>query len=326
MRAALETTRGTAVNPTRILEQTDFSHDPDIITVRPEERRGSYFAHYRAAGGRERHEVSMEGNLSYNQAAWLGNLFVKGVTAGTETAVSSGAWRYTFLPASAADDLKTATLEFGYDTALTAGRPGWRLPYTVGDELTITFDKGNVDGVTFSADMHSPKAASTITAYGGTPTSIASTAVVPTNVAVYVDAATIGTTLDNSVTTAEWTLTNGWTDLDTLNQTTAAQDTFRVSPWNWSLDITRGPVTGSSSLYADYVSKALRKIRVRATGPTLGTANYQLTLDLYGTFTGYDNTSIDGLMGETLTFEPVYDATAATSFSYEVITAETTIT
>lgn len=321
LRAALETTRGTGVNPTRILEQTEFSHDPDVATIRPSERRGSFFGFYRAAAGREQHSVSMGGNLSYNQAAWLGNLFIKGVTAGAGAGADK---TYAFIPASATDDLKSATFEWGYDTALSGTQPGFRLPYVVGDELTINFDKAAAEGVTYSADFHSPKAASQLSSFGGTPTAIASTAISPVQVAVFLDPTTIGTTADNYVTNAEFVLTNGWTDLDPLNGTSAAQDTFRVNARAFTLTMTRYKINDTE--LDIYNSKAPRKVRIRATGPVLGGSFYSLTLDCYGVYTGYDNVSVDGLAMETLTLEPVYDTTATTDFSLTVVTAETTIT
>ncbi len=322
LRAALETTRGTGVNPTRILEQTDFTHTPDVLTVRPSERRGSFFAFYRAAAGREMHSVEFSGNLSYQQAAWLGNIFIKGVTAGTGGAADK---TYAFLPASATDDLKSATLEFGYDTTLSAAQPGFRLVHCVGDELTITWDKAATEGVTFAANMHSPKAkGAELTAFGGTPTALTTNAITPTTVQVYIDSTTIGTTEDDYVTNAEWVLTNEWTDLDTLNQTTAAQDTFRVGARAWTLNLQRYKIN-DTELNA-YDAKTVRKVRIKATGPVLGGSFHTLTVDLYGVWSGYSNDSVDGLAMETLTLEPVYDTGAATDFRMDVVTDTTTIT
>jgi hypothetical protein len=321
LRAALETTRGTGVNPTRILEQTDFTHDPDVATIRPQERRGSFFAFYRASAGREMHGVEFSGNLTYQQAAWLGNTFIKGVTTGTGAGADK---TYAFLPASATDDVKSATLEFGYDTALSATQPGFRLVYVVGDELTMTFDKGSPDGVTFAASMHSPKAIAELAAFGGSPTALTTNAITPVTVQVYIDPTTIGTTEDDYITNAEWKLTNEWTDLDTLNQTTAAQDTFRVGARAWTLKVQRYKIN-DTELNA-YNAKTVRKIRVRATGPVLGGSFHSLTLDCYGVWSDYSNDSVDGLAMETLTLEPVYDTSAATDFRLDIVTDTTTIT
>ena len=321
LRAALETTRGTGVNPTRILEQTDFQHNPDVATVRPSERRGSYFAYYRAAAGREQHEVTFGGNLSYQQAAWLGNVAILGVATGTGGTADK---TYAFLPASATDNVKSATLEFGYDTVLSATQPGFRLVYAVCDELTLTFDKASAEGVTFATTMHSPKAATQLSAFGGSPTALVTNAVTPTQVTAYLDTATIGTTPDPYVATAEFTLTNEWTDLDTLNGTTAAQDTFRVGGRTFTLAVTRYKIN-DTELDA-YNAKTIRKARIKAVGPVLGSSNHSLTVDCYGVWTGYENTSVDGLVMETLTLEGVYDSTATTDFRMDVVTDTTTIT
>jgi len=323
VRAALETTRGTGVNPVRILETTEFSHSPEVLAIRPMERRGSYFGFYRAAAGREKHALTMGGNLSYNQAAWLGNLFFKAVGTGTGAGADK---TYTFVPTSATDDLKTATVEWGYDTALSATQPGFRLPYVVGDKLKLTFDKASAEGVTFAADMHSPKAISQLSTFGGTPTALTTTPMTPVQTQVYIDPTTIGTTVDNYVVSAEFELNHSWTDLDTLNATTAAQDTFRVDPRAWTLTLTRYGINDNE--LDRYYDKAVRKIRVLSTGPTLGASNYKLTLDCYGVLDtdGYSYTETDGLVMEQLKYVPVYDSTAVTDHSLVVITQEATVT
>jgi hypothetical protein len=323
LRAALETTRGTGVNPVRILELTSFDHTPDVKLIRPEERRASYNAFYRAAAGRERHTLQFGGNLSFNQFAWLGNIYFKAVGTGTGAGSDK---TYLFLPTSAVDDLKSFTAEWGYDTALSATQPGYRLPYVVGDELTVTWDKAADEGVTFQANLHSPKAVSQISAFGGTPTALTTTAIVPVTTQVYIDPTTIGTTEDDYVQKAEFNLRHQWTDLDTLNQTTAAQDTFRVGARQWTLTLTRYGINDNE--LDRYYDKAVRKIRIRSTGPVLGGSNYSHTLDLYGVLDtdGHKVGYVDGLAFETLKYVPVYDSTATADHILTVVTAETTIT
>lgn len=324
LRAALETTRGTGVNPTRILEQTTFDHTPDVKAIRPSERRGSYFAFYRATAGREKHTLSFGGNLSYNQFAWLGNMFIKGVTSGTGAGADK---TYAFAPSPAADDLKSFTFEWGYDTALSATQPGFRLPFVVGDSLEVTFDKAADEGVTFTANVHSPKAISQLSAFGGSPAAIANTqAMSPVQTAVFIDPTTIGTTADLYVSKAVWNLTHEWTDIDTLNATTAAQDTFRVGARSWTLTLTRYGINDNE--LDRYYDKAPRKIRIVNTGPTLGSSTYKATLDLYGVLDtdGHKHGETDGIIWETLKYVPIYDTTATTDHSLTVITAETTIT
>lgn len=323
VRAALEATRGTALNPTRILEALAFEHTPDVKTIRPKERRGSYNAFYRATAGREKHALTLSGNLSYNQLAWLGNLFVKTVTTGTGAGADK---TYAFVPSSAVDDLKSATLEFGYDTALSATQPGFRLPYVVGDKLTVTFDKTADEGITFAAEVHSPKGISQITSFGGSPVALTTQAMSPVQTQVFIDPTTIGSTEDDYVQKAVWELNHKWVDLDTLNQTSAAQDTFRVDAREWVLTLTRYGINDNE--LDRYYDKAVRKIRIRSVGPALGASNYSATLDLYGVLDtdGHKVGETDGLMWETLKYVPVYDTGAAADHSLTVVTAETSIT
>lgn len=328
LRAAIEATRGTALNPTRILEidGESFSHEPDVALLYPRQTRASYFEHYSAAAGREQHRLRVPGTaLSFNQLAWLGTAFFKGLTTGTGAGADK---TYAFVPASAADDLKSFTMEWAYDVALSATQPGFRLPFVVGDELTITWDKGNLEGIAWEAAFHSPKGISQITAFGGTPTALATTLMSPVNTQVYIDAAggTIGTTADNYVRTAAFHKTIPWADLDTLNLSTAAQDTFRVQAPTEELTLTRYYINDNE--LDRYNDKAVRKIRVRTTGPTLGGSTYLATLDFYGVLApdGYRYTNVDGLKMEQLKYLPIYDTGAATDHSLTVVTAEATIT
>lgn len=322
LRAGIETTRGTAVNPTRILEQTDWDHTPAVRAIRPAERRGSYFMYYRATAGREQHNVQWGSNLSYNQLAWLGNFYFKGNTAGAGGGADKS---YPFVPTSASDDVKSATLEWAYDTTLSATSPGFRLPFTVGDQLTLTFDKTADEGVTFEAQMHSPVAASQITSFGGTPTALTTSPMSPVQTSVFIDPTTIGTTQDLYVQSAVFQLTNTWADVDTLNGTAAAQTTFKTGR-DWSLTLTRYFINDTE--LDRYIDKAVRKIRIRNTGPVLGASNYSATLDCYGVLDtdGYKHGEVDGIIWETLKYVPVYDTTATTDHSLTVVTAEATIT
>lgn len=325
LRAAIETTRGTAVNPTRIIEQTNFDHTfggPELVL--PEERRGSFFMYYRAAAGREQHDLVSGGNLSFNQLAWLANFFLKGNTTGTGGGADKS---YSFVPSSAADDVKTATFEWGYNPVLSATQPGFRLPYVVGTQLELTFDKTNPEGVTHTANWHSPVALSQITSFGGSPTSLTTEAMTPVQVAVFIDAAggTIGATADNYVQTATFNTAQTWVDIDTLNGTTSAQATFKTRR-EPGLSMTRYFINDNE--LDRYQDKAKRKIRIRATGPALGGSTYLATLDFYGVLDtdGYKHGENNGIIWENLVYRPIYDTTATTDHSLTVVTAEASIT
>jgi hypothetical protein len=327
LHSGLETTRGTLHAPTRVLEfMNDVAWNQGKQSIRPQEQRGSYFGYYRAGAGIETNTVSIAGNASFNQVAFLGEMFIKGSV--TATTVGTTGKQYAFIPSSATDDLQSSSFEWGYDTAPSAGTPAFQLPYVVGDNLELTFDKSNVEGVTFKADFLSPKAVTNISAYTAGSATIASTAISPINTVVSIDPTTIGTTVDNNITKCTFLLNNTWTNLQTLNNTAAAQATFRATVRDWTFTAERYYADSNERLR--YIDKAPRKIRILNTSPVVigaGPAVYTLTLDLYGILDVVAGpASVGGLMMDTLTYKPIYDATATTDFSLTVITAEATIT
>ena len=320
-RAVLEATRGAGGTPTRILPFSDGTLEETVATIRPEELRSSYFGFYNAAASIESNELTLSGDLDYSQAAWLGQVFVKGGVAGTGASADK---TYTYLPTGTADDLKTACVEFGYGDGIGASNPAWKLTYVGGEELTLSFSKP--DGrVTYDATFRSASTATQIAAFTGTPTSPTTTLVSPNVVAVYSDpGGTIGATADNNVLDVEWTLGNGWQPLYTLNNSASAQAVYRPGIRTWTARIRR--YYANDTWLDDFVDKTVQKIRVRAVGATLGTSNYSINLDLYGVFTGRTLTEVDGLGVEEFTLEPVYDSTATTDFQLVVVCADTSIT
>jgi len=319
LRAALETTRGTGVNPTRILEQTDFSYDPDLTVVRPEERRGSYENNYVSTIDRETGAVTFSGLTSYQQAAWLGNIFFAPVTSGTGAGADK---TYDFIPSGTADNVKSTTLEWSYDTP-SAGQPGQRMVYAVGQSLELNFDRESNDGVNFSATMWSPKTVTDISAFGGTPTALTTNLLSNPSIFVYIDSTTIGTTLDQNVSGADFTLSVTWAPLNTFNQSVSAQDTFKTER-DWSCVITR--YAASNTEHAAWKAGTARKIRVKSTGPSLGGSNHSVQLDLYGVYTDYDEPSVGGVKFQQYTLSKQYDSGLGGSHKMIVVTDTTSIT
>ena len=70
---------------------------------------------------------------------------------------------------------------------------------------------------------------------------------------------------------------------------------------------------------------ALKKIRVKSVGPALAAATYALTVDLYGRVSGRVPTALSGFVGETVTFAPKYDATAASDVAVGIVNAVATL-
>lgn len=324
-RAALETTPGTLVTPmTRIVYFTDGpgSWNREIARNRPQDLVGSFFANRRSSSGQETNTLTMSGALSYNDAAWLGNLHLKGVTSGTGAGADK---TYSFVPTSGTDDRKAASMEFGWTSDIGASRPAFQAAGFRGTELTLTFDKTAADGaVTFAHTLVTNKAATQISAFTGSLSDRTIQSASVANVQVYVDSTTIGSTADANVTSVAWTLSTPVALRWALDNTANAAEAARTQPLSWTATIRRYFNT-ATELNA-YEAGTLRKLRVRALGPALGSSNYKIDLDLYGVYTGPRTVAdVDGFIFEEYTLSNQYDTTAATDHSMTVVTSETSI-
>lgn len=320
-RAALESTRGTNLTPTRICYAEEASHEQEVATIRPAELRNSYFGHFQASAGPERNRLNFSGRVSYDDIIWWANLFCKGVASGTGGGADK-TWDFT--PTAASDDVKTATIQLAYaDTIATA--PGIELGYCMGDTFTLHFEKNDDGAATFEASLISPEAATQITAFTGSLSDRTVTLASCNGTRLFSDpGGTIGTTADDTFVSLDWTLNLGPVPFYTLNNSTAATNAYRPNHRTWTATLVRQFT--NDTYWDDYVDKTVQKIRCRTLGPSLGGSNYKIDLDLYGVFTNRTYSDVDGVITEELTLEPVYDTTAGTDFDLIVVNATSSIT
>lgn len=320
-RAALESTRGTNLTPTRIIYAEDFELQHDVATIRPEELRASYEGFFQATAGPEKSMVTMTGRMSYDDLIWHANMFYKAVP----TPTGAGADRtWAFLPTNTSDDVKTHTLQLGDAASIAAAAPGVQLNYGMGDELNLHYEKNDDGALTFSARYMYSKALTQITAFTGALSDRTTVPVSCNNTVVKIDTATIGTTTDSSVVAVDFTLNLNPVAFYALDGTLAAQASYRPAHRTWKAEVTRQ--YSSATEFTAYVAKTVRKIRILTTGAVLGASNYSVTQDLYGVWTDRKYSEVDGIITEVLTLEPVYDTTSTSSTSLTVVNASTTIT
>lgn len=323
MRAGLEATRGTSVLPTRGIDFTTGVHLQNVGLIYPQTLRNSRFTHFDGDAEMETNALEFTGNVRYNQIIWWLNHHVKGLT----TPTGAGADRtWTFLPA-ATDDIKTSTIQFAMTDAISATVPGWQVPYVIGDTFSLNYQKTTGSpGVTFASRLVSPKGATQISALTGvgTYTAEAGGLVKAQNTQVSIDTTTIGTTADNDIVSIEWNLQGQPFNLETLNNTAVAQDTF-LDSWAWTARVRRY-YRNDTELDA-FVAKTIRKIRVRTLGPVLGGSNFKIDLDLYGKYGPERTVTEQGpLKIEEYTLNEIYDATLGASFQVVVVNDQTTLT
>lgn len=320
-RADIEATRGAGGTPDLKVIFDEMTHEQNIDMIYPTRLSGSYEDHYDATSGTQTNRVVFTGLADYNQMILWGNVFFKGLTTG----VGAGADKtYTFLPTQTSDDLKTLLLQIGVTDSLSATQPGWSLPYCAGEEFKLTYNKApGSPGITFSSTLISPASATDITAFTGAAPEPTLQLASHIGTQVYIDSTTLGLTADNYVTSAEFTLTNSWTSLYSLNNTANAQDTFRPNAVSWNLVVTR--YWANDTEYEAWKIKTPRKVRIRTLGAVLGASNYKIDLELYGVWQERSWTDVDGLRMEQLTLRPRYDTTAGTSKQLVVVGSLATI-
>jgi hypothetical protein len=320
-RAGLESSRGSDTTPTRLIYFDEGTHEQKLAIQRPMERRASYVQAFRSSAGIERNIFTFGSDVTYDDLIWWANVHVKAVAAGTGAGADK---TWAFLPTHTSDDLKSGSLQFGYTDAIGATRPAWKVLGVLGDELTINVSKSSP--WTFRSRLMAPGAATQLSAFTGSLSDRTTTTALGTTTQTYVDSTTIGTTADNDILDAAWTLSNGFVYLDTLNATNVAQEILRPNARDWSLAITRY-FRNDTELDA-MLATTVRKIRLQTTGPVLGGSNYRIRLDLYGVWDGdqYEKAEVDGLGVEKFVLVPQYDGTATTDFSLEVVNATAAIT
>ena len=326
-RAALEgTTRGVDLPPVIALEFDEAFHQQDVQSIRPVTLNGSYSAYRSASAGTETNTLELAGALGYDMAIWLANTHIKYVASGVKGVGVDYLW--TFLPTHTSDDIRSATVQIGYSDGLSATQPAMKLNYCLGDELSIKWDKAGTGEVRYTSKMVSPVASTAITAFTGAAAVIGSSYVASAaTTAVTVDTTTIGSTADTMWTDLTWTLTNGYQNLYTLSNSTAAVATFRPGPRTWKLEGTRyyGPTGSASTEMTAYKAKTPRKFRIRSVGPVVGSSTYWVTLDCYGVYTALEWVETDGMGMQKFTLEPIYDSGATSDFVFTVTSALTTI-
>lgn len=320
-RAALETTRNTPVTPTRLLYFVEGSHDQKVATLRPTEQRASYVEGFRSYAGIERDRFTFGGDCTYNDLIWWANVNLKAVASGSGAGADK---TWTFVPTHTSDDIKSATLQFGYTDNIGATRPAWEVAGCLGNDLKLTWKKGET--LQFASTLMSAKGATQISAFTGALSDRVTVSALGVGTQIKIDTTTIGTTADADVMDAEFSLKNDWVYLDTLNNTAVAQELLRTKPKSWELALTR--YYRNDTELDLMINKTPRKVRVETVGPVLGGSTYRIRLDCYGVYDGdrYEKSEVDGIGVEKFVLVGQYDTTAVTDMSLEVVSTEAAIT
>lgn len=319
-RAALETTRGTPVTPTRIIYFKEASHSQEVGTITPRESWASFTPFRRTYAGLERNGMTFSGDLTSTQAWFWLNLAVDAEAAPVTSDTTAQTW--TWLPVHTSDALKSATFEFAYADLLAT--VGWRLPGCIVNRFAITWTKavgGEETGCTYEADIMSAYTATQITAFTGSLSDIAQVSMLGNQTSTYINGtgSAFGTTADTKINQVTWEVNNGYVYRDGFDATSNAIEIVRTAP--------RMTRTTAQRYFSDkteldaYIAKTARRLRVKSEGALAGAASAKHTvqLDQSGVWDVHNTTDVDGLVYANLEMVPLNDSSISSDFKLTTI-------
>lgn len=141
--AVLEVTRGTKIAATRKVYGKGMMTEK-VDPIRPDnELRGTLVKNYRSQPGKIDASFPFEGSVTFEDLAWWFQLALKGGVTGVLR--NSTVYDYTFVPTTTADDLKSATFEWGDDTQ------AWQSGFGMVDKFELMGAFG--ESLSFKADI-----------------------------------------------------------------------------------------------------------------------------------------------------------------------------
>lgn len=145
-RAALETTRGTAIaTPTHLLN-FESKLTPNVTRYRPTEQRGSLALNYRSLDTQKNSAWESKGDADVRLLPFLLNMAVAPVSSGSTPGTAATAKLWAFVRNVLADDIKSATVWWG-DPALNQ----LTTDFVMLDELVIENDASGDSAATLEA-------------------------------------------------------------------------------------------------------------------------------------------------------------------------------
>jgi hypothetical protein len=315
IRGALESVKGTDLTPTRLLYPSAMEEKREVGTISITPLRNSYRPVTAAYPGIDKATLKFEGPFLYDEQAFWLSLAVKGGITGS----GGGADKtWAFLPTAATDDVKSATLQYGW----YGGPTLWKLNYCEIQKYRLAWEKAKE--VTWGADIITPKVPADLGAFTGSLSELPHVPALGSTWALYIDSTTIGSTPDPLAVSADWELDKGSVVTYPANGTTYGLDVVRPKAETWKLNVTRLYATNTER--TAYAAKTERKIRLKTTGPVLGGSFYSFTLDCYGYIDDIGFTEVDGIIAEKMTILPIYDAGAGSDYVISLVNSLGTIT
>lgn len=320
VQAGVETTPGTAVAATRIIDmepgQATLDESAEPIIVR---RAGSLASGHAAYPGPREVKISFKKlPWSYTDAPWWLNLFTTPQTTGTGAGADK---TYTNIPSDTADDHKRVTLEIG---ARDTWPEEYRIAGCTGKKLTLT-----IDGTDFwRADIDLIGLVLTAQAKTAALSARSVTHVPSPGTVISVDSTTFGAgPLTGRVVSAEITIEDGAEARRTVDGNTldvlAATKTVIVAPRKVGAKVIAE--FSSAAEHTAFLAASIQKVRIKKTGAVLGSSNWSEQIDINGVWRSFARADSSGLVVAEMELAALYDATLAADFKAVTVNDQGTL-
>lgn len=320
LQAGIESTPGTAVAATRIQPIVSGNFVEHFERVFIEEERQSLIKNFNAVATKQYVEISgMEVSPSFEDLAWWLQFFAKGGVTGVLEDTS--AYRYTFSPNATADDLKTATFEFGDTTE------DYEASFCVGTDFEISFSRNSPATQTVGFLGQAATATTKTPALSQRSVETINGALA----AVYIDAkgGTMGNTLVNNVLDVKISLPTMYSQFWALNGNLYPVDVYRSAPRGAMVEMTMAftSATEYAAFQANYNTDDERLVRVAVEGTVIpgSTTNKLAQFDLYPVWGEGNFGEQDGLRVVQFSGETKYNTSAAKDWEIQVVNGLSTL-
>jgi hypothetical protein len=314
LQAGIEATPGTAVPATRIQPIVSGNWNETAERVFIEEERQSLIKNYRSVPTQQMVDFSgIEIAPTFEDLPWWLQFVAKGGVTGVVE--DTAAYRYTFTPTTNANDLKTATFEWGDDTE------DYEAEYCIATNMEITFSRNSPASMTM--DWLGKQATTT------TKTPALSQRVTEdlngALAAVYIDAdgGSFGSTAVTNVLEVTIGLPTMQSQFWALNGSLAPVDVYRSGPRSATVSMTMAFTSAAeyAAFKANFNDDAPRMVRVSVDGTQIPTTttNKQAIFDLYTVWAEAPFGEQDGLRVVTFSGETKYDSSAGYDWTVDVV-------
>ena len=323
VQAGKEVTAGTLVAATHVVD-----HVPGTFQIKRQIKKirmrhaGSFAGTHRSENGQETVEVEYTAYAAFDRLPVYGNLFLSPVTTGSGNPAAT--WTHATIN-DTDDDLSSYSFEVGGtdhpSPQTVAGLRGKSWEIDIKQDAPWEMKVGLVGMLTTVGATITPALSLPSNSHGGgAPLRSA----LGTQTKVYIDDTTIGSTvIAGTVVSANVKIEVGNEPRHTLDGIATPYRIALAKERNVSATVVME--YAAQTEYTAWAANTVRKVRIEATGATLGASNYKATLNIYGTWDELDLGEDNGVRTMQLTLMGQKDSAAGSEITATFINSVTAL-